>query len=263
MERFALRADRADVIVPAALLYERVAVLAGVDEILVPHVGVKEGLLLDLVEDLAGPGAHATRLERQAFDGALALGRRFRFDEPHARHVSRIALSLFDQLAELHGLGEADRRILLVAAALHDVGQFISYRRHHKHSLYLIQNSDIPTIASDERALVALVARYHRRAEPRGEHYLYQDLKATARLRVRKLAAILRIADALDREHLQRVVTVRVRQHGAELLLDVEGHGDLLLEQWALRRKARMFNAVFETQIRLALNGSVPDPGPL
>jgi exopolyphosphatase / guanosine-5'-triphosphate,3'-diphosphate pyrophosphatase len=261
MAHFGLREDRADVIVPAALLYERVAVLAGVDEILVPHVGVKEGLLLDLAEDLAGPGVHASRLEQQAFHGALALGRRFHFDEPHARHVGRLVLSLFDQLRDLHGLGEADRRILLVAAVLHDVGQFVSYRRHHKHSLYLIQNSDVPNVSSDERALVALVARYHRRADPHQDHYLYQDLRSGNRLRVRKLAALLRIADALDREHLQRVAHVRAERVDGELVLHVEGHGDLLLEQWAFRRKARMFSQTFEVDVRLALEESALGPG--
>lgn len=260
MSRYGLRADRADVIVPAALLYERVAVLAGVDEIVVPRIGVKEGLLLDLAEDLAGPGVHATRYEQQAFNGALALGRRFHFDEPHARHVARLVLSLFDQLGELHGLDERDRRLLLVAAVLHDVGQFIAYRRHHKHSLYLIQNSDVPNVSPAERVLVALIARYHRRAEPSGDHYLYQDLGSGDRARVRKLASLLRIADSLDREHLQRVTGLRAMRSKKELVLEVEGHGDLLLEQWALRRKARMFTSLFGLDVRLAV--AEPPVGP-
>lgn len=250
MENWGLREDRADVIHPAGLLYERVAVLAGVDEIHVPHVGVKEGVVLDLADDVTGPGVHASRLEQQAFLGALALGRRYQFDEPHARHVARLALSLFDQLEELHGLGDADRRILLTAAVLHDIGQFISYRRHHKHSLYLIYNSDIPNISSSELPLVALVARYHRRAEPKGSHYLYGDLSGDERKRVGRLGALLRVADALDREHLQRVSTVTARVDEKHLELQVEGQGDLLLEQWALRKKARMFESVFGRSVR-------------
>lgn len=261
MERFQLREDRADVIVPAALLYERVAVLAGVDEILVPHVGVKDGVLLDLVEDLTGPVVHASRLEQQAFHGALALGRRFHFDEPHARHVGRLALSLFDQLQGVHRLGDVERRILLAAAVLHDVGQFISYRRHHKHSLYLIQNSDVPSVTEDERGLVALVARYHRRAEPKDEHFLYHDLRSSDRDRVRRLAAILRIADALDREHLQRVSSVTAHLDDDELTLEARAHGDLLLEQWAFRKKARMFSSVFGIEVRLALVEPALGPG--
>lgn len=258
MSRYGLRDDRADVIVPAAFLYERVAVLAEVDEILVPHVGVKEGVLLDLVEDLTGPGGHATRLDQQALQGALALGRRFHFDEPHGRQVARLSLTLFDQLVDVHRMGDAERRILMMAAALHDIGQFVSYRRHHKHSLYLILNSDLPTVSAQERPLVALVARYHRRATPRSSHFLYADLRGADRRRVRRLAALLRLGDALDREHLQRVTGLHARVEGAELLLELEGHGDLLLEQWALRRKASMFVEEFGVDIRLVTTEPIP-----
>lgn len=250
MERHGLREDRADVIHPAGLLYERVARLAGVDAIHVPHVGVKEGVLLDVADDVAGPGVHASRREQQAFLGAVALGRRFEFDEAHARHVTRLALSLFDQLQGVHGLSEADRRLLLVAAVLHDIGQFIAYRRHHKHSLYLIYNSDVPNVTSGELALVALVARYHRRAEPKPEHFVFRDLNPGDQDRVRRLAALLRLADALDREHLQRVFAVQAHCSDDELVLEVEGQGDLLLEQWALQKKSRMFTSVFGRSVR-------------
>lgn len=260
MERFGLHDDRADVILPAALIYERVAVLAGANEFTVPHVGVKEGVLMDLVEDVTGPGVHATLMEQQAFHGALALGRRFRFDEAHARHVARLALSLFDQLQDLHGLGESDRRILLGAAVLHDVGQFLSYRKHHKHSLYLIYNSEVPNFSPDEIPLLALVCRYHRRAEPKPGHYLYKKLKKEDRERVGKLAAILRVADALDREHLQRVQSVEARIEAGELLLEVEGRGDILLERWALKKKGRMFQSVFGAEVRLTT--AEPSLGP-
>lgn len=249
MDHFDLRQDRADVIVPAALIYLQVARLAGVDEIVVPGIGVKEGVLLDVMEDVTGPSVHASRLEQQAFNGALALGRRFQFDELHGRHVARLSLSLFDQLRDLHGLSDADRRILLVAAVLHDVGQFISYRRHHKHGLYLIYNSEVPGISRDERVLAALVARYHRRAEPKDSHYLYSDLKEDDRRRVARMAAILRVADALDREHLQRVPSVKARVADGRLVLEMEGRGDLLLEYWALRKKGRMFDSVYGLEV--------------
>ncbi len=251
IEELGLRQDRADVILPAALIYGRVAELGGATEIVVPHVGVKEGVLLDLADDLLGPAVHATRLEQGALQGALALGRRFQLDEPHARHVARLSLSLFDQLQELHGLDAADRRILLVAAVLHDAGQFISYRRHHKHSLYLIYNSDVPGLSAPERPIAALVARYHRRAEPKEEHYLYAELSEAEKSRVRRLSAILRVADALDREHLQRVSRVQVEVGPEGVILEVEGHGDLLLEHWAFEKKSKMFEHVFGLPIRL------------
>jgi len=260
VDRLDLRHDRADVILPAALILERVAVLVGADDFIVPFTGVSEGLLLDLVEDLIGPSVHATRMERQAFHGALALGRRFHFDEAHGRHVARLALSLFDQLRDLHGLDEPDRRILLGASVLHDVGTFLSHRKHHKHSLYLIHNSELLNFTREEIPLVALVARYHRRAEPKDEHFLYESLGESERSRVRRMSALLRVADALDREHLQRVQEIFAHLDGDTLVVQVVGRGDLLLEQWALRKKARMFRSVFGVAVRLAL--AEPSLGP-
>jgi exopolyphosphatase/guanosine-5'-triphosphate,3'-diphosphate pyrophosphatase len=256
MTRLGLREDRADVILPAALIYGHVARLAGVQEIVVPRVGVKEGVLLDVLEDMTGPAVHASRLEQQAFNGAVALGRRFQFDELHARHVARLSLSLFDQLLDLHGLAELDRRTLLVAAVLHDVGQFLSFRRHHKHSLYLIHNSELPGISREDRVLAALVARYHRRAEPKEDHYLYGELDPSDRHRVRKLASILRVADALDREHLQRVTEVRAETEDGLVRLVLQARGDLLLEHWALRKKGRMFTSVYGLGLETVLSST-------
>lgn len=175
----------------------------------------------------------------------MSLGRQYLFDEAHARHVAKLSLSLFDQLHELHGLAPEDRRILLATALLHDIGQHISYSKHHKHSQYLILHSEIPGISPSELPLVALVARYHRRAEPRPSHFLYRDMDESDRTRVERLAAILRVADSLDREHLQLVhgVDAQPQEDRLELRLDKEGR--ILLEQWALRKKGRLFARVF------------------
>ncbi len=239
-----LREDRADVILPAAIVYDRVAELAGAERIHVPGVGVKEGVLLDLVDEVTGEGALG-RQERVVAEGALTLGRRYLFDEAHARHVTGLAIELFDQLEELHRLDAGDRKLLIAGSILHDIGQHISYRKHHKHSLYLILHSEIPGISPSELPLVALIARYHRRAEPRADHYLFRDLSREDRLRIERLAAILRVADSLDREHLQRVqgVTATLGPEGLEL--ELSGGGPFLLEQWALRHKGSFFSSVF------------------
>jgi exopolyphosphatase/guanosine-5'-triphosphate,3'-diphosphate pyrophosphatase len=245
MSELDLRPDRADVIVPAAHVYLRVAELTGADEVVVPHVGVKEGVLLDLVEDLTTHRLHVDRQEREIYGAAVALGRRYRFDEAHGRQVATLALSIFDQLSALHGLDERDRRILLGAALLHDIGQYVSYRKHHKHSLYLIQNGELSVYAPEEIQLVALVARYHRRAEPKPHHHIWADLDAEDRARVVKLASVLRVADSLDREHLQRVSAVTVRVTDDAVVLELEGRGDLLLERWAMAKKGSMFEKAF------------------
>ncbi|HEX2095530.1 MAG TPA: Ppx/GppA phosphatase family protein [Longimicrobiaceae bacterium] len=258
VEELGLREDRADVILPAAMVYERVAALAGVEEIRVPGTGVRDGLLLDLVEELTTHQEWEDRRERHAVEGAVALGRRYLFDEAHALHVARLAGALFDQLAETHGLGPADRRILLAAAVLHDVGAYLSRKRHHRHSLYLISQSELPGFAPGEIWMVANVARYHRKGEPTTDHDSFARLSPEERERVTRMAALLRIADALDREHLQAVESLRARVRGGELLLEVESSGDLLLERWALRRKAGLFTRVFGGEVRLT--GGTPEP---
>jgi exopolyphosphatase / guanosine-5'-triphosphate,3'-diphosphate pyrophosphatase len=220
-----LRTDRADVILPAARVYLRVATLAGADEILVPRVGVIDGLLLDLARDQAERGFAATPAERRVHDAALALGRRCGFHEPHARQVARLAVSFFDQLRRLHGLDDGDRRILLGAALLHDIGQFVAYRDHHKHSLELILRSRLPAFSTGELPLVALVARYHRGASPRGDHPVWSAIDDRDRHRVARMAALLRMADVLDRDHAQAVRSARAALREGTLLVELTHDG--------------------------------------
>lgn len=250
VKQLGLREDRADVILPAAVVYERIARMLGVHQILVPNVGLKDGLLLDVVEDLVEHGGHEARLESEVIAGALALGKRYDYEAEHAEQVTRLALMLFEQLRGLHGLGDLERRVLLAAGLLHDIGQFVSYRRHHKHSYYLIANAELPGLTPQQILMAALVARYHRRAEPESDHEGYAALTRSERDIVDRLAALLRIADALDREHEQQVSSLTASIDGRAMILTVEGAGDLLPERWAVQRKAEMFEHVFGLPVR-------------
>ncbi|MQA90092.1 MAG: HD domain-containing protein [Gemmatimonas sp.] len=252
VERLGLREDRADVIVPAAVIFDRVAGMAEIERIRVPRVGVKEGVLYDLVGDVAEHRAHETELDRVTLTGSIALGRRHQFDENHARHVADLALSLFDQLESLHGLGETSKRRLGAAALLHDIGQFVSYRRHHKHSWYLVTHSDLPGLTPDDIRLVALVTRYHRRSVPKPYHEGYSELKEREKTEVEKLSAILRVADALDHEHRRRVrrVSAKVKQDKVTLTLDAIGPTPL--EAWSLKKKGGLFESTFDVKLQLA-----------
>lgn len=246
-----LREDRADVILPAAMVYERLAVLLAVDNVLVPNVGVKDGVLWDLLEQNTFGGRHRTTRERAVVAGAVALGRRFHFDEAHGRHVAKLAASLFDQTRSMHDLKREDRRLLIAAAILHDVGTFIGYKRHHKHSLYIVSESELPGLTPTEILMVANVARYHRKNTPAAHHDAFNKLDDRNRERVVKLSAILRLADALDREHLQRIDEVRADVDKNVLKLSVTGRGDLLLERWALQQKAQFFEKTFNVNVHL------------
>ena len=254
IERWSLRPDRADVVLPAALVYERIAHVARAEFLIVPNVGLKEGLLLDAVGNAAQFVERTDRRHRDIAAAAVALGRRYQFDEAHARHVTALALSLFDQLVEEHGLDDHDRDILLAAALLHDIGQFISYRRHHKHSYYLIVHASLPDLVSHDMLLIALVARYHRRAEPSADHEGYRDLSDEERSRVDRMAALLRIADALDRQHRQHVTAVRAHSASKELRLELDAASDVSLEEWAIEKKAQLVTRVLDVKLVVHTN---------
>lgn len=251
VEELKLREDRADVLLPAAVVYQRLAKLAGARAILVPGVGIKEGVLYDLAEAVTTRHAHEDRREQELVSALVAIGRRFHFDEPHARQVARHSLVLFDQLRDLHGLGASERRILHAAAWLHDIGAYVSYKRHHKHSMYLIAQCELPGFSASEVELVANISRYHRKSEPAPGHEEFARLKGADQRRVLALAALLRLADALDREHTGRIQGVTAELQPGKVVLRLEGKGDLLLERWALKRKAPMFEGVFERTIKV------------
>lgn len=255
VDQLGLREDRADVILPAAMVYERLADLAGAHEIQVPHVGIKEGVLYDLVSQLAGHRGHEDRQGREVLASAVTVGRKYHFDCDHAMQVAKLALKLFDQLTTLHGLGAVDRRILHAAAILHDIGQFVSFKGHHKHSLYLISHTDLPNFSDHEMQLVANVARYHRKAHPADDHPHFMALDENERVRVTRSASLLRIADALDREHVQRVTDLTAKLGDDELTLWLDGTSGLLMENWSLKKKANLFHKLFGRKVKLRFLG--------
>jgi exopolyphosphatase/guanosine-5'-triphosphate,3'-diphosphate pyrophosphatase len=250
---FGLRPDRADTIVTATSIFLRVAEMFKTTAIVAPGVGLKEGILEELVDK------HFDRWDKESetrtvVDACVRLGRRYGFDQAHGELVSSFAMSLFDDMASAHRLGERERLILRAAAVLHDIGDYVRYDGHHKHSYYLIQHSDIMGLTPDERGLVANVARYHRKSPPDPSHPNFRDLDKDARAKVRSLAAILRIADALDREHLGKVKSVRAEIDASKrrLTLHVAGEDDRELEEWTVRAKSELLRDVFDLEIVIA-----------
>jgi exopolyphosphatase/guanosine-5'-triphosphate,3'-diphosphate pyrophosphatase len=150
----------------------------------------------------------------------------------------------------LHGLAAEHRLILEVAALLHDIGHFVNAIDHHKHSQYLLMASPLIGLTEDQISIVANTARYHRKSTPKPQHDSYRVLSSHNRVIVTKLAAILRLADALDNEHASKVQSVTVDVRKAVVVLRMQGAGDLLLEKWALMKKAPMFEEVYSVSLR-------------
>jgi exopolyphosphatase/guanosine-5'-triphosphate,3'-diphosphate pyrophosphatase len=237
---------RAEIIVSGAVILEAAANHLGLDSVTSVDTGLRNGILVDLLRR-ASPAS-----DRSAAEAALALGRRFAFDEAHAAHVSLLSVKLFEDLAGLHGLPFAARRILEAAAVLHDVGNAVSFHKHHKHTFYLVANADIPGFSDREREMVAFVARYHRRSTPDKARADLAHLTAAELSSLRKLAAILRLANALDASHQQPVKEVSAALRDGAVMLKLRLRGPADLELWDAEREARFFQEVFRKRVEVS-----------
>ncbi len=207
--------------------------------------GLRDGVLVDL---LARQKPH---VDRSLYDAALEIGRRFNVEVHHATQVSRLAVLLFDALRTVHQLPESARPYLEVAALLHDVGNAVSYQRHHKHTYYLIQHADIPGVSDRERELIARIARFHRRSTPQLYHAMVADLLGEEIDLVRKLSVLLRVADSLDRSHHQPVRTLSAKIGRKEITLKLGLRGPIDLEMWDLQSEAELFQDLFQRKLTI------------
>lgn len=256
IERFRLPAVEAATLIPALLVYRTMLSETAARKLTVSDTSLRTGLLLDA----ADPGGRASGrdFEVQVLGGAEALGHKHRFDRGHGRHVADLAVQLFDAFRDDHGLGERERLLLQVAAILHDIGIFVSPRAHHKHSQYLIAASQIFGLSNDETAVVSNIARYHRRGLPQKSHLPYIALDRQDRLIVNKLASILRIANALDAERLQKVTAVALVRRDRGWILEIDGTGDLTMEQLAATARADMFIETFGQELTIRRASAQP-----
>jgi exopolyphosphatase / guanosine-5'-triphosphate,3'-diphosphate pyrophosphatase len=250
-KKLGLRSDRADVIVPAALVLQTLMRQTGAQVLLIPHVGLKDGLLEELRFQALGQRPDGLDRE-QVMSSVVQLGRKYDFDEPHARKVADLSLQLFDQLQQLHKLGPQHRMLLEAAALLHDIGKFISFSAHHKHSQYLIAATPMVGLSHAHRKVVAAVARYHRKSPPNLQHEFYRELALEDRQVVARLSALLRLAEALDAEHGGMVEQLSVQTVRNKVLLTIQGRGDLLLERWSAAHKTELFDKALGAKLVLA-----------
>jgi len=244
---FGLRRDRADVIIPAIIILQILAKEARVQEIEIPRVGVREGLLTDMSRSIGRGSPPPDRT--QLITSARLLGRKYDYEADHAQTVARFALELYDATKNLHKLGSDERVLLEVAALLHDIGYYIGTRDHHKNTWYLINASPLVGIDDSGKAVIALVTRYHTRALPKSTHKEFMDQSPKRRRTVVMLAAILRLAEALDREHGSKVQKIKLSIRKKKVYLMLKGEGDLLLERWALNYGAQLFERTFKKEI--------------
>ena len=247
VERHRLPLVRVETLAPALLVYRELLHETQATHVLVPKATLRAGLLLDMVRTEQGHGIED--FSRQVLASAAALGEKYRYDSAHAGNVAHLSTLVFDQLQAEHGLDGRARLLLEAAALLHDIGAFVSLRGHHKHTQYILSAAEIFGLSREDMAIISNVARYHRRAAPNKSHLPYMALDSAARIVVSKLAAILRVANALDADHLQKIRDVRVLREGDHWVLEVDGAGDLTIERLAALARADLLTEVFGRKV--------------
>jgi exopolyphosphatase/guanosine-5'-triphosphate,3'-diphosphate pyrophosphatase len=280
--------ERADIVVAGGLLLETILTELGATEIASCDWALREGVILNFLRNRASQQkgdrraqtaslAMVTALEKLAVvdestldvrtRSVLSVARRYGYDAPHSHQVTHLAARIFDDTRALHGLGDEDRKLLLYASLLHDLGYHIAHNNHHKHGLYLIKNAEMPGFTGSEIAMMAAIVRYHRGSMPKNndaralkEHEDYYSLDRPDRTTVLKLAAILQVADGLDRAHRQTVNDVRCNVSDHTVSFAVRAGGECDLEIWSAERKAVWFSDVFGVTVRF---DSTPVPAPV
>lgn len=270
---------RADIIIGGGLLVETIMSELGATEITRCDWALREGVILNFLRNRATDKKRANRAQTASLAAithleglavtdessldvrtrsVLSVARRYDYDAPHSHHTARLAARIFDDTRELHQLGESDRKLLLYAALLHDLGYHIAHNNHHKHGLYLIKNAELPGFTGSEIATLATLVRYHRGSMPKKntdprrlrEHEDYYSLERSERIIVLKLGAILQIADGLDRAHRQVVKDLLCSVSEKSVTFTVEASGECDLEIWSAERKAVWFSDVFHVSVK-------------
>jgi exopolyphosphatase/guanosine-5'-triphosphate,3'-diphosphate pyrophosphatase len=248
-KRHGLPFAEAETLNPALLIYQILLHQTRAEQMTVSQASMRDGLLLELAREVTQQEDEA--LLAGVIHSATTIAEKYHADLEHSRIVADLSARLFDELQADHGLAARHRLLLRVAALLHEIGGYVSNRAHHKHSEYLIANSEIFGLNRQEITLVAQIARYHRHSVPRSTHPAYMALPREARVVVNKLAALLRVADALSRGRVRKTGELRIERQGDELIIGIPGAIDLLLERRSVAAKGDLFEEVYGMKVRL------------
>src|SRR5579883_1452281 len=254
MRVYAVRRDRADVMAVAAIVLIALGRYLNVRDFVIPGVGIREGLLQEIARDaFSRKEPHRyNAAARQLLAGARSFARRLDYDPTHAEHVRELSVMLFDQLQPLHHLSSQARVLLEAGALLHDIGHRVSHRGHHKHGEYLVLNGDIPGLAGRDRGMVAALVRYHnRKGEPSENHRAYSELSNADKRTARRLAGILRVAEALDHSHRQHAREIQASFQRGTVGLQVSARGEAAGDLRSAAKSAELFEREFHVRLHL------------
>jgi len=235
---------RIDIINPGMVLVKYLVKKFNIEQIKISEAALRDGMILNFISKERPKLELVANFPNPRKRSIYELLRKSNWLEAHSTHVAAMALQLFDEFKEELKLEESDRELLEYASLMHDIGYYISYRKHHKHALYLIRHSDLRGFTEDEINIMANVARYHRRSTPKKRHFLYKKLEKPLQKKVKRLSAILRVADGLDRSHYQNVEKLEIDNKPEKINFYITTMGDPELEIWGAERKSELFQKV-------------------
>lgn len=216
----------------------------GIKRVKISSQALREGIILRYINQELSELKEVEYIESPRRRSVMELVHKCNWHEQHSRHVAKLALQLFDNFQEELDLDDVDRELLEYACFMHDIGYHISHRKHHKHALYLIRHADLRGFKENEIEIMANVSRYHRRSIPKSRHFHYNKLGKKDKRRVKKLSAIMRIADGLDRSHYQNVQAMTTEKGPENIIIRIKTESDSQLEIWGAMRKNALFEEV-------------------
>lgn len=242
---------RADIIPAGIIILSTIFEQLELETMTISGYALREGIILDTLQknhaDLSLPNLSDIRNE-----SIKHLAQSCNYDQAHCRHVAKLTLQLFDQLKDLHGLDEECREFIYAASILHDIGYHISHTNHHQHSYYIIRHSEMLGFNENEISIIAHVARYHRKSLPKTRHEDFSELPERTQNIIRKLAAILRVADGFDRTHKRLVKSIKTKVVDGCVELHLECEKGIVpeIELWNLERRKELFEEVYQKKIK-------------
>jgi exopolyphosphatase/guanosine-5'-triphosphate,3'-diphosphate pyrophosphatase len=242
---------RADLTVAGAVLLDTLLRKLKAEEITLCDLALREGLVLDYIHQHRRDIARVDRYPDVRRRSTIELAERCNWEAEHSKKVAQLALALFDQTMQIHGLGDREREWLEFASLLHDIGNHISYEKHHRHSYYLIKHGDLRGFEPEEIEVIALIARYHRRALPARSHIGMTGLSKKLQRAVTTLAAFLRIAETLDRSRNGIIRKLEIRERAGTLRLNVLAVADCELEVWAANKQIGALEQALKRPVRI------------
>ncbi len=249
-EQPGVSAQRAEIIIAGGQILEAAMRALNIEQLRTCDWALREGVIIDRLRELDAESRPPVPDESDPrLRGVRAVGLRFQYEESHALQVAALAEKIFDALARVFKLGRHLRTLLSAAALLHDVGYQIAHESHHKHTLYLIKNSELTGFSEAERHVIANIARYHSRALPKERHPDFAALNQWDRETVWRLGAILRIADALDRSHDARIQDVKCVRKKDSVYIELRSASDCENELAAAEQKRDMFEQAFNCKV--------------